>query len=142
MLANLTFYYGQEITAVEPEGDGWALVLESGARIVNLDPEYEMPDNALVGMKVSKATFSAGSTVLYVGPSDNPLAAQINLTPTKYGIEDMTYGAGLSMPQDTTEEVAADIPQAAPGKRIVDEPDPEGEAARAEPDPEYVPDED
>jgi hypothetical protein len=145
MEPNLTFYHGQEITAVEPEGDGWAIVLESGARIVNLDPDYEMPENVIVGMAIAKVTLSASSTVIYAGPSDNPQAVQINLNPTQYGIDDATYAEGLVMPQSSVEErkdAGLPVEAAAPGERVVDGPDAEGVAERAAVDPELVPDED
>lgn len=142
-MTNLTFYYGQEIKAIEPEGDGWALVLESGVRIVNIDPEYPMPEEQLVGMKLSKATLGSDVTTLYVGTDDNPTASMINFNPTQYGIVDEQYGGELTFPQSTNAERAeAGLPtdDAAPGERIVDGPDEEGEAARNAPDPEYVPD--
>ena len=144
MEPSLTFYYGRTIESIEPEGDGWALILEGGPRIVNLDPEYPMPDEVIVGMKLSVATFGRDWTTLYVGTDDNPKGTQINLNPTRYGIDDPALHEGLVMPQSSEAERAeAGLPveePSAPGERVVDGPDEEGAAEREAIDPEYVPD--
>ncbi len=142
MEPNLTFYYGREIEAIEPEGDGWALVLEGGPRIVNLDPEYPMPDEVIVGMKLSVATLGRDWTTLYVGTDDNPKGTQINLNPTQYGIDDPSMHHGLVMPQSSNiERAEAGLPvdePSAPGERAVDGPDEAAAADREQPDPQLA----
>jgi hypothetical protein len=68
------------------------MVLEGDVRIVNYDDVYDMPDNALIGMKLETVVFDKGSTILHFGVRDQNgellSSSQMHLDPTQYGIND------------------------------------------------------
>lgn len=146
MQPDITHYYGRKVVDIvedDPFDDaGWTLVLEGGVRIVNEDEDYEAPDAELIkGQALQMAILSSDTTRLYFGTDDNPRSTVMNLNPTKYGIKDDTYEGGqLVRPQVESDEEPAALEPSAPGERVVEGPDAEGEAARSARDPEYTPD--
>lgn len=128
-MPDVTYYHGQAVDAVTEEGDGWAIVLESGVRIVNLDEEYEMPEpDTLVGKAFMLTTLDSGLTRLYFGTDDNPHGTQVNLDPLKYGISDPTFNEGRIVrpqhPEDEAEfaDVTPEFEPSAPGERVAEGP--------------------
>lgn len=108
-------YMGRIVEDVIPEAGGqWSIELQGGARIVNLNDQYDSPDDSLVGLKLSFQTLSNSMTTLYFGTDENPRGTVVFLEPTQYGIIDPNYEDGeLVRPQSSVEERdAAGLPVA------------------------------
>ena len=122
---DISHYHGRVVENVAAVGDGWHVVLEGDVRIVNLDPNFQMPGPELVGMKLSSSIFSASETRLWFGTDENPYAAQMYLNPTGYAISDANYEGGLQYrPQSAEDEQPLTaVEPSAPGERIVEGPE-------------------
>ena len=96
-MISLDHYVGRAVTAINydttPREEGaWELVLEGDVRIVNYDEEYELPDVALVGMKLETVILSNEATELHFGTRDQNgellSSSLMRLDPMEYGIDD------------------------------------------------------
>ena len=97
MSVSLDHYVGRAIVSINSisadndddfQAGVWEIVLEGDVRIVNFDPEYEVPDDALIGMTLNKVAISKDETCVYFGTADNPQASRMFLNPQEYGIDD------------------------------------------------------
>lgn len=126
MQPDISHYYGRTVEDIGEEGDGWYVELEGGIRIVNMDAAREMPDESLVGKKLSKSVMEASQTRLYFGTDDNPMGTVMYLSPTEYGISEPRFQGGeIYKPQDADTMQLAEAEAAAPsapGDRVVDGP--------------------
>lgn len=133
-IPQIDHFMGYEVAEVGDHEDGWYVEFEGGARIYSKDPNYEKPDEDIVGKKLSMQTLSGKTTRLWFGTDDNPRGTIMNLNPLQYTISKPDYNDGEQISPQWPEELAvAGIEPSAPGERVVEgaEEQPEEDAESA-----------
>lgn len=122
----LDYLVGRAVEHTEEDEDGWSVVLEGGAQIVNENPGYELPDG-LAGLWLTRVTLSQDVTHVYFGDKDAPMKVQMRLAPTEYAVID--DDGSRHYPQ-RIEIVTSDLPEDPSPDRVVDGPSEEWIAAQ------------
>lgn len=117
-------YMGQTVSEIGHDGDDWYVEFEGGARLYSTHPNYDKPDNALVGQALRLQVMSRDEMKLYFGPDENPHATVMNLIPFYVELSDPGYNEGERVnPNWPQEASAAGVEPSAPGDRAVEAPE-------------------